>query len=413
MRSIYSVITLVLLALFHPVVTIPAAAYSLLLPAAAPSPGLPYTAEQDHYGGPACVQMALNSCPNAASRHLNSQADIYTSILSHNTEPTTWFSDPNGIKGALSDPIFSPCGHWSDYSNTDKSSALGKMVYYMDTMKYLMPVSIGSSEHWVTVIGYQTDAKPTYSGSVTLQSILFYDPLPGNVSAMWVSGTVWLNDSTYWGTPLNKPGSAWHNKYIAIIEPPKTKLTIKVRPWLLEGIILPGERIELAVTDWLKLVQEQKLTRGPFKNLSQATKFEKPILVKAEKYSYYIVPFKDSRMSAIFNAYDGSFEEFRYTQKVRRFVFDQKAVNDGIKLNLREFDVDVIRIDEPKLLYKPALSTTGRFAPVWEAQVTIKDARGKERQLPVFMDTEGQVLKRVRTFKQDLDLLPMKKGVVQ
>ena len=253
MRSNYIVITLLLLALFHPAVTVPAAAYSVFLPDAAPSPPLPYAAEQDHYSGSACVQMALNTCPNASLRHLNSQDDIYASIMSHNAEPALWFSDPTGVRGALSDPSFSPCGHWVDFSSADKNSVLGKMVYYMDTLRYLAPVSIGNSEHWVTIIGYQTDAKPSYSGSVALQNVFFYDPLPGNVAAMWVSGTVWLSDPSYWGVPLNKTGSAWHNKYIAIIEPPKTTLTVNARKWLLEGHILSVEKIERAMMVWASI----------------------------------------------------------------------------------------------------------------------------------------------------------------
>ena len=41
------------------------------LPESVPAdPPLPYVAEQDHYGGPATLQMVLNACPVPAARHL-------------------------------------------------------------------------------------------------------------------------------------------------------------------------------------------------------------------------------------------------------------------------------------------------------------------------------------------------------
>lgn len=90
--------------------TRPAAAYSVLLPDVQPSPSLPYVAEKDHYSGPAGIQMILNSCPNTAARHYHDQDNMYISIMLHNAEPATWFSDPSGIKGALEDAEVSDTG---------------------------------------------------------------------------------------------------------------------------------------------------------------------------------------------------------------------------------------------------------------------------------------------------------------
>ena len=117
MKIKYFFLTILAAALFQMAFTASdAIGYSLMLPDTQPVPTLPYVAEEDHYSGPASVQMALNSCPAVAARHLNSQDDIYNSIVLHNSEPTLWFSSPAGIRGALSDPALLPCGHWSDYS---------------------------------------------------------------------------------------------------------------------------------------------------------------------------------------------------------------------------------------------------------------------------------------------------------
>ena len=366
--------------------------YSLMLPDVQPVPPLPYVAEQDHYSGPACVQMALNSCPAVAARHYNSQDDIYNSIVLHNSEPTLWFSSPSGIRGVLSDPALLPCGHWSDYSNTDKFIALGKMLYYMDTQKYLMPVSVGDSERWVSVIGFQTDVKPPFSGVVTLQNIFFYDPLPGNPSSMWVSGAVWLSSSSYWGVPLNKPGSAWHNKYIAIIEPPKAKITVRAPKWVLEGKILPVEKIERYFSDWLRKAREGRLARKSFEVLKGDIRTEKPILVKADTYSYYLIPFKDSRLAAIFNAYDGSFEELRYFKHQQKHIIDMEAINSTLRKKLRAYKGEIVKTAVPELRYKPALAPIGRFSPVWEIQTEVRDERGDTHSLLISLNISGDVI---------------------
>lgn len=387
------ILKILVVGLLQLIFTTSAVAYSLLLPGYPCIPPLPYTAEADHYGGAACIQMIRNACPEPSARNYIGQDDIYNSILLHNAEPTMWFSDPSGVEGALEDPAFSPCGNWVDYSNTNKNYVLGKMLYWMRTQRYLSPISITSSEHWVTVIGYQTDVEPSSSGSVTLLDIFFYDPNPGNPSSCWVSGTVWLSDAAYWGVPHNKPGSSWHNKYIAIIEPPKAKPSVKVHEWILRGRILPVERIERYFYSWFEKIRKRKLARGPFEILRKDLKIEKPILVKTAKYSYYLIPFKDSRLAAIFNAYNGSFEEFRYFQNPQKYIVDPKTIHKSLRETIRAYKAEIIKISTPNLLYDPELALIGRFSLAWKVQAVVKDVRRKEHKLQISLNSAGQVIK--------------------
>lgn len=369
------------------------AQYSLILSCDGASPSLPYSAEADHYNAPACIQMILNCCPDITERQYHSQTDIYNSILLHNSEPTTWFSDPSGVEGALEDPVFSPCGHWVDFSNSDKSYVLGKLLYYMNTQQYLTPVSIGDSENWVTVIGYQTDVEPPYSGSVTLQNIFFYDPTPGNPSNCWVSGTTWLNDSEYWGVPLDKPGSTWDNKYIAIIEPPSVSIFVKWRKWVLTGPILLPEEVERYIYRWFNEIQEAERIVEPFEILFEEPRIRAPILVNAGDYSYYLVPFEDAHMAAIFNAYDGSFEEIRYFQRPQKFTVDPMSIQDRIRKTLREYGAEVSELPTPVLRYDPVVSPMGRISPTWTVQAVVVDVQGKQQRLPMSLDFEGKMLR--------------------
>jgi len=397
MKTRYILITC-LIVFLQTAMAMDASAYYLVLPDIPPTPALPYPAEQDHYSGPACAQMILNSCPSTAARHYNSQDDIYNIILLHNTEPTKWFSDPRGMLGVLySDKALSPCGTWYDGSDTDKSKVLGHLLYYMDTMKYLMPVSIGSSEHWVTVIGYQTDVKPTYSGPVTLQNIWFYDPLPGNVAAMWVSGSVWNSNALYWGVPLNNSASSWHNKYLAIIEPPKFTPVVIVKDWVRRGRILPVDSIKQSYAGWLTTMKEKKLIPKPFEALYENSAIETPILVQAADYAYYLIPLKNRRLAAIFNAYDGSFEELRLSQRESRFVFDPQKIRATIAENMRLHRMELVETSAPVVRYDPKVAVYGRFSPVWETQAVVQDRTGKKQQIPVLLDQEGTILKGVQS----------------
>ncbi|MBN1271987.1 MAG: hypothetical protein JXB26_06910 [Candidatus Aminicenantes bacterium] len=372
----------------------PGLSYSLLLPFAACTPPLPYLATPDHYGGAACVQMILNSCPDTTERGYHDIDDIYNSIVLHNTEPSQWFSDPNGINGALMDPVFSPCGNWVDYSNADKAYVLGKMLYYMRTQSYLTPVSITDGEHWVTVIGYQTDIEPPHSGTVTLQNVIFYDPNPGNQSLQFVSGTIWLNSSDYWGVPHNKPGSNWQNKYIAVIEPPPVNIKVIVPDWIVRGRILPIDRIKQYCISWLKKIREEEFIKGPFDILQKDIGIEEPILVEADKYSYYLLPFQDRRLAAIFNAYNGSFEEFSFFKEPREMILSRKEALKELDVFLRESKTKVSRIEKTELKYIHEAAAAGRFSPVWNVQAVVLDPKKKEQKINIFLDLEGRVVKK-------------------
>lgn len=370
--------------------------YDFLLPETPSAPPLPYLAKNgmDHYSGPACVQMALNACPNPLSRGYHSQDDIYASIMAHNAEPTAWFSNPIGMRGALEDPMFSGCGYWLDKSSTDKHAVLGKVLSWMRLYEYLTPVSIGKNEHWVVIFGCRTDLPSDiwpFGQVVLVHSLLFYDPLAADgPSAFNMVGTgVWLNDAAYWGGPHKKPGSGWHNKYLAVIDPPG-QIQLAAEPLLREGPILPAEEISERFRVWVDEMRGTDIAEHypeAFGDMGAV----RPADVDAGDYVYYIVSSDDQRTAVIFNAYDASFEEMRYSPQPHQMIADQGLAREALSEALLILGVEVLDISTPTLHYDPELAPIRRFTPVWKAQVVAQDDRGGF-ETEVIMDYSGAVL---------------------
>jgi hypothetical protein len=292
------------------------------------------------------------------------------------------------------DPTIPRCGNWVDLSNTNKTTVLGQMLYYMKA-GYFTPVSIGDKEHWVTVIGYHTDVEPTStSTTVTLLNIFFYDPLPGNpMPSAWVTGTLWLYGSDYWGVPHSKPGSYWDKKYIAVIEPPPVRIRVRVPEWIREGEILPIEKIHESFERWIRYAREKELARGPFEILSRPVRIKEPILVKAEKYSYYLVPFEDEHLAAIFNAYNGQFEEFRQFKLRQRYILNPEEIYGNIKESLHTYRVSDVEMVKAEFRYNPREAQVGRFSPTWQVQTQLRDYLGRPRELTMVLNSEGRIIK--------------------
>ncbi len=396
--------------------------YLVWLPDTPATPPLGYKIDpEDHFGGPAAIQMALNACPTVSERHLNKQGEVYKKVLLHNDEGKSlgWFSDPRGIKGALEDPAFNPCGNWVDISNTDKMKVLRNMLYYMDQYRYLSPVSIGTGEYWVAVNGFLTTSKPPSSGTVKLIWISYYDPLATTepVYPVLVNPTVWLHDSRYWGKPHDRPGSAWHNHYLAVIDPPDTELVVQVPEWRRDGEIREPDWILESLNRWLQETRETvRQSAGELREyrphedtftavvgeprvgllealLASDEIEDNPIRVDAGEYVYYLAPLGDSRLIAVVNAYDGSFEELRFAAETRRRVLDPDRAIEVLAEVLERSGIHLQELlSDPVLVYREDLSPAGRTAPAWEIRAVVLEREREEREILLHLSVSGELV---------------------
>jgi len=118
------------------------------------------------------------------------------------------------------------------------------------------------------------------------------------------------------------------------------------------------------------------------------------------KYSYYLVPFKDRRLAAIFNAYDGSFEGFRYFQHPQRYVVNSETIRSRLSKALGAYEAETIEISRPELRYDPELILADRFSPTWEIHAVARDARGVVRKLPISANLAGRVIRGLEELKE-------------
>lgn len=369
--------------------------YSLMLPNPMPSPALPYCSGSDGWGGPAVVQTAANTCKGATGRLFIPQAQLWTSIQAHNRagEPAPgWYSDPQGVTGALEDPALAICGGWVDISNTNRDTVLGWLLYYVKAYKYMGIVSTGPFEHWQIVRGFWTDAEPAGGAAVTLNEIYLYDP-DYPCETRIVSGGTWSSDAAYWGGPVNRAGSQWHNKYVAVAEPPTLELRVRVREHLKRGRILPFERAFERLQVW---AAESEAARDlGLREVAQGR--AEHVLVRRDEGSYYLVSLKlrDGRHAdIILNAYSGDFEELRLMPAARRLPSAGPGLQELLRGKLARSNARLVETADPEVVLDPEISGLDRYSPVQRAQIKlVEPGTTREVEKTIVLDREGNVLR--------------------
>lgn len=369
-------------------------AYALMLPNPMPSPALPYCSASDGWGGPAALQTVANTCAGAAGRQLIQQSQLWTAVQAHNRpgEPAPgWYSDPQGVSGTLGDPALRICGHWVDISNASRDLVLGRMLSWVNTYKYMAFVSTGPFEHWQVVRGFSTDTAPT-GGTVTLNEIYLYDP-DYPCETRIVSGATWTGDAAYWSGPVNRPGSNWHGKYVAVADPPQLQVQVRVREYLRRGPIVPWERALERLRSWAaesvaaKELGLRDATRGAVDQ----------VLVRRSEGSYYLASLKlrDGRQAdIILNAHSGEFEELRLGAAARRLPLPGLKLREALREQLERSKARLLDMAAPEVVLDPEISGLDRYAPVQRARVKLV-APGSTREVErsLVLDRDGNILR--------------------
>jgi hypothetical protein len=358
--------------------------------------------------GAATGQMIMNGYPDPAHRLFLTQQTIWNSIQANNsTDPTdvttNWATDPFGLRDAMMALNAPPSGgHWVVFSNATRDTVMFDILFWMNRNHYPVAVLINKGGHWVALVHFISDVEPLEGTSPTLQTITKYDPEPHNVGTVsTMTGAVWY--ATDWNGAIIYAGT-WLNRYVAVIEPPEAKGTVKIERVTRIGKqkIPPSRAIEL-VKMWIKedripnrqqhalLARKDLAFLEPIVVTEHAVSIEKP---QAEP-CYYIVPIGlqmerskngsvQARIAVMLNAFTGEFEEITTFGRPVKYLTQDEAVSVAAKaLGIRRVPEDV----KVSLEFTPSDITHIRAYPYWK--VTLKDRS-------VFVDQLGAVYGRIK-----------------
>jgi hypothetical protein len=346
-----------------------------------------YGQEQCVWCGAASGQMARNGYPNAADRLFYPQVSVWNTIQVHNsTAPADsgWATDPHGLTGCLQSLSNPPGVHWVEFANANREALLFSILYWMNRLGYPAPVLVNQGGHWIVIVGFVTDVEPVAGSTPTLQMITVHDPEPHNVgtattqtAAQWVAG--------YWNGTVIYSGS-WLNKYVAVIEPPIQKGTVRVKRVTRTGtkLLSPSQAVE-AARKWiaeLKLGEQSRyslLSRRDVGPLEPMVVQDQPPRSRARNVPYYyIVPFGFkqeihergsglARVCVLVNAYTGAFEEVTAFGSPIRYLPREEAL-DVVAAALQT-SPERLRNAETTLMFQPSDITHVRTYPFWQVKV--------------------------------------------
>lgn len=181
---------------------------------------VPYhAADAGTHDAPAAIQMILEEIGLAA---LPTQAAIAAEIQAHNTEPASWYSDPDGVQGALIH--FKPAAFantFVDFSYPTENQASRHITFTLHHYQVATATLVYSGGHWVVVKGVQTDVDPLQNAAYSIDGFWIHNPWPDDPLPGAASQNVWIDHATWVGTYFTPVvyGATWLNNFVSVCDP--------------------------------------------------------------------------------------------------------------------------------------------------------------------------------------------------
>lgn len=340
------------------------------LPAAADSVSVfvtPYAQQSLKGCGPAVAQMAMESYPSGAGCSLL-QPDIWDEIQDRKVE-TIWDSDPAGLAAAMQH-LCPPIGNWVIHSDTDPAVVMNAAFFWMNALHYPVPVLLDTAtysldpthqEHWALIFAMNT------SGGV-LDSLWLVDPevwgttLPLVPVVRFIAAATWAGEYQ----AVAKPSSAYHGKYVALIEPPDRpgRLRLPERLPLLGRVISPEEALAAAA----RAIEEHRLAEAEAFRLLRDPRPLTPVLVNREQGGYYLVPYAEegdlAGAALVINAYTGQLQEAGAFAPSRLL-----SAGEARAIALEHLGATAPREVAVEAVVRGPLPGAARYAPTWKVRV--------------------------------------------
>src|SRR5262249_6092766 len=138
-----------------------------------------------------------------------------------------YYTNPNGLKAAIqaADPNHS----YVAYNIANVNTANRVLAYDIDNYKVAAGALVQQGDHWVTVVGINTNVKPTAGGNFVVNGFYVRDPWTGTTFAA-NSGVPGFGYNAYlattgadakWKTNFTptKYGGTWQGNYAFVADP--------------------------------------------------------------------------------------------------------------------------------------------------------------------------------------------------
>lgn len=184
---------------------------------------VPYhSAPSNSADGAATVQMVLDQIGAAP---LPTQPAIDAQIQANNSEPGYWYSDPDGVKGALVN--LKPAAFANTFvvfSHGTEVEASRKITFTLHHYQVATSTLVYSGGHWLAVKGVQSDVDPLASAAYSIEGFWIHNPWPDDPVTGAPSEDVWIDYATWTSTYFTSvvygpPAGQWLNKFVSVCDP--------------------------------------------------------------------------------------------------------------------------------------------------------------------------------------------------
>ncbi|MHC4426756.1 MAG: cysteine peptidase family C39 domain-containing protein, partial [Planctomycetota bacterium] len=175
------------------------------------------------------------------------QQALYNNIQAHNntTTPINWFTDPDGLQWTLDH--YDMWQTYVQYKKSDSAWSCKKLAWTIENYEVPPAILINGGAHWIVVIGMDTSAVPTPTGTYKINSFTVHDPgyWPGALGANTKIGyNNFICDFNEVDTVAADP---WDGLRVSVCDPDPVTPDLIVPPPLQEGpLIGPQGALEAA-----------------------------------------------------------------------------------------------------------------------------------------------------------------------
>lgn len=170
--------------------------------------------------GEATAEMARDGYPDASNRVYYTQDDLRNNIDAHNSTANgdlgQWSTDPKGLSDCLQSLSTEPV-NWVEFDTTSREDAEMFLQQSIQNTQFPAGVLIRAGEHWVLVVGYETEVDA--NGKEKLKFVHFYDPEPVGIGTDRT-----LHASTWSGSRYFvrvKTSGTWKGKFVVVGQQPE------------------------------------------------------------------------------------------------------------------------------------------------------------------------------------------------